>query len=173
MEAEIGLREIAAQTGMEVVIVRPPLVYGPGVKANFLTLMRWLQRGVPLPLGAIHNKRSFVAMGNLLDFLTLCLTHPAAANQTLMVSDGVDVSTTELLRTLAHAMNVKPHLVPLPQHWLERALGLLGRPDIARRLCGNLCADIEKSRRLLDWTPPVSLEQGLRETAQHFLAQKR
>ena len=100
MEAEQGLREIALQTGMEVVIIRPPLVYGPGVKANFAAMMRWLQRGVPLPLGAIHNQRSLVALDNLVDLIVTCLAHPAAANQTFLVSDGEDVSTTELLRRM-------------------------------------------------------------------------
>jgi nucleoside-diphosphate-sugar epimerase len=172
LEAESGLREIATQTGMQVVIVRPPLVYGPGVKANFLTLMRWLQRGVPLPLGAIHNQRSLVGMGNLLDLLQQCLTHPNAANQTFMASDGHDVSTTELLTELARALDVKPHLVPLPQRWLERMLTLLGRADMVPRLCGDLRADIEKTRHLLQWTPPISLEQGLEATAAHFLAHR-
>jgi nucleoside-diphosphate-sugar epimerase len=172
LEAEIGLREMAVQTGMEVVIVRPPLVYGPGVRANFLTMMRWLQRGVPLPLGAIHNQRSLVGMGNLLDLLQLCLTHPAAAHQTFMVSDGHDVSTTELLTALAKALEVHPHLIPLPQRWLERSLTLLGRANMVPRLCGDLRANIDKTRHLLQWTPPVSLDQGLRETALHFLTHK-
>jgi UDP-4-keto-D-QuiNAc 4-reductase len=170
-EAEIGLREIAQQTSLEVVIVRPPLVYGPGVRANFLTMMRWLQHGIPLPLGAIYNQRSLVALDNLLDLLHVCATHPAAANQTFLASDGQDVSTTELLQALAHALNRSPRLVPVPQAWLERTLGLLGRAAIAQRLCGDLAVDITKTCQLLQWTPPLTLAEGLRATAEHFLAQ--
>jgi nucleoside-diphosphate-sugar epimerase len=171
-EAELGLRAIAAQTGMEVVIVRPPLVYGPGVKANFLTMMRWLQRGVPLPLGAIHNQRSLVGLGNLVNLLETCLAHPAAANQTFLASDGHDVSTTELLTALALALHVKARLLPLPQPLLETALRLVGRAEIANRLCGNLAVDTEKTRTLLGWTPPYSLAQGLQATAAHFLTHR-
>lgn len=171
-EAEIGLRRIAAETGMEVVIVRPPLVYGPGVKANFLTMMQWLQRGIPLPLGAIHNQRSLVGLGNLVDLLEKCLTHPAAANQTFLASDGQDVSTTELLRALAKALGVPARLLPVPQAWLEGALDAVGREALAQRLCGNLAVDIKKTRQLLDWTPPYTLAQGLQATADHFLAQR-
>jgi nucleoside-diphosphate-sugar epimerase len=171
-EAELGLRAIAAQTGMEVVIVRPPLVYGPGVRANFLTMMRWLERGVPLPLGSIDNQRSLVGLGNLVDLLAKCLAHPAAANQTFLASDGHDLSTTELLFALATALQVKPRLLPVPQPWLERALSLVGRREMAKRLCGNLAVDIEKTRTLLDWTPPDSLAQGLQGTAAHFLANR-
>lgn len=172
-EAEAGLRAMALQTGMEVVIVRPPLVYGPGVKANFLTIMQWLQRGIPLPLGAIHNQRSLVGLGNLVDLLEKCCTYPAAANQTFLVSDGQDVSITELLYALAHALKVKPRLIPLPQWLLEGTLSLLGRKGMAQRLCGNLAVDIEKTRTLLDWTPPYSVAQGLEATAAHYLATRQ
>jgi nucleoside-diphosphate-sugar epimerase len=171
-EAELGLREIAVQTGMQVVIVRPPLVYGPGVRANFLSMMRWLHRGIPLPLGAIRNQRSFVGLDNLLSLLETCLSHPAAANQTFLVSDGHDLSTTELLKALALALQVKSRLISVPQPWLEQALAVLGRRDMAQRLCGNLAVDIEKTTRLLDWKPPVSPEQGLRDAAEHFLAHR-
>jgi nucleoside-diphosphate-sugar epimerase len=171
-EAEQGLKDIAAQTGLQVVIVRPPLVYGPGVKANFLSMMRWLQRGIPLPLGAIHNQRSLVGLGNLVDLLEQCLTHPQATNQTLLASDGQDVSTTELLQSMATALQVKPRLLPLPQTWLESTLGLLGRGGMAQRLCGNLAVDINHTRTTLDWTPPYSLQKGLEATAAHFLAHR-
>ncbi len=171
-EAELGLRAIAEQTGMQVVIVRPPLVYGPGVKANFLTLMRWLARGVPLPLGAIDNQRSLVGLGNLVDLLETCLTHPAAANQTFLASDGHDVSVTELLTALAAALQVKARLLPVPPPWLERGLALVGRSEITKRLCSNLAVDIEKTRTLLNWTPPYSLAQGLQATAAHYLAHR-
>ena len=165
MEAEQGLREIALETGIEVVIIRPPLVYGPGVKANFSTMMRWLQRGVPLPLGAIHNQRSLVALDNLVDLRVTCLTHPAAANQTFLVSDGEDVSTTELLRRMGQAMGCPARLIPVPASWLKLAAALVGKPDVAQRLCGSLQVDIEKTRRLLGWVPPLSLDEGLRRAA--------
>jgi UDP-glucose 4-epimerase len=165
MEAEQGLLETARQTGMEVVIIRPPLVYGPGVKANFAAMMRWLRCGVPLPLGAIHNQRSLVALDNLVDLIVTCLTHPAAANQTFLVSDGEDVSTTELLRRMGQALGRPARLIPVPVSWLKLAATLVGKPDVAQRLCGSLQVDIEKTRRLLVWTPPISLDEGLRRAA--------
>lgn len=168
MEAEQGLREIAAQTGMEVVIIRPPLVYGPGVRANFAAMMHWLRRGVPLPLGAIHNQRSLVALDNLVDLIVTCLTHPAAANQTLLVSDGEDVSTTELLRRLGKAMDRPARLIPVPAGLLEQATALVGKRDVAQRLCGSLQVDIQKTRQLLGWNPPLTLDQGLKKTAQGY-----
>ncbi|CAM3548987.1 SDR family oxidoreductase [Polaromonas hydrogenivorans] len=166
MEAEQGLREIAAQTGMELVIIRPPLVYGPGVRANFAAMMRWLRRGVPLPLGAIHNQRSLVALDNLVDLIVTCLTHPAAANQTFLVSDGEDVSTTELLRRMGKAMNRPARLVPVSAGWLEQAAALVGKRDMAQRLCGSLQVDIQKTRQLLGWKPPLTLDQGLKKAAE-------
>jgi nucleoside-diphosphate-sugar epimerase len=166
MEAEQGLRAIAVETGMEVVIVRPPLVYGPGVKANFAAMMRWLHRGVPLPLGAIHNTRSLVALDNLVDLILTCVTHPAAANQTFLVSDGEDVSTTELLRRMGKAMNRPARLIPVPASLLKKAAVLVGKGDMAQRLCGSLQVDIQKTRQLLGWTPPLTLDQGLRKAAE-------
>ena len=166
MEAEQGLRELSAQTGMEVVIIRPPLVYGPGVKANFAAMMRWLRRGVPLPLGAIHNQRSLVALDNLVDLLVTCITHPAAANQTFLVSDGEDVSTTELLRRMGQAMSHPARLVPVPASWLQLAATLVGKRDVVQRLCGSLQVDIEKTRQLLGWRPPLTLDQGLKKAAE-------
>jgi len=168
MEAEQGLREMALETGMEVVIIRPPLVYGPGVKANFAAMMRWLRRGVPLPLGAIHNQRSLVALDNLVDLIVTCLTHPAAANQTFLVSDGEDVSTTELLRRMGQAMGRSARLIPVPASWLKLTAALVRKQDVAQRLCGSLQVDIEKTRRLLDWTPPLSLDEGLRKAAKGY-----
>ncbi len=168
MEAEQGLRELSAQTGMEVVIVRPPLVYGPGVKANFATMMRWLQRGLPLPLGAIHNQRSLVALDNLVDLIVTCIDHPAAANQTFLVSDGEDVSTSELLRCMGHAMGKPARLLPVPASWLQLAATVVGKRDVAQRLCGSLQVDIERTRRLLGWTPPLTLDQGLKKAAEGF-----
>jgi nucleoside-diphosphate-sugar epimerase len=162
MEAELGLREISAQTGMEVVIIRPPLVYGPGVKANFALMMRWLWRRIPLPLGAIHNQRSLVALDNLVDLIVTCLTHSAAANQTFLVSDGEDVSTTELLRRMGTAMGRPARLMPVPASWLKLAGAMAGKQDVVQRLCGSLQVDIAKTRSLLGWRPPVSLDEGLR-----------
>lgn len=168
-EAEQGLHRIAADTGLEVVILRPPLVYGPGVKANFLNMMRWLHRGVPLPFGAIHNRRSLVALDNLVDFIVACLDYPAAANQTFLVSDGEDLSTTDLLRRMAAALNVPARLFPVPQNLLEAGFKVAGKSDLARRLCGSLRLDITKARTVLGWYPPVSVNEGLHRTAAHFL----
>jgi nucleoside-diphosphate-sugar epimerase len=161
-EAEQGLRQLAADTGIEVVIIRPPLVYGPGVKANFLSLMRAVQRGWPLPLGAVHNQRSLVALDNLVDFIVTCTTHPQAANQTFLVSDGRDLSTAELVRGLAREAGVPARLVPVPIWVLEAGATLLGKGDAVQRLCGNLQVDISKARSLLGWVPPVSVDDGLR-----------
>jgi len=163
LEAEQGLRELEAKTGMEVVIVRPPLVYGPGVKANFASMMRWVARGVPLPFGAIHNARSMVTLDNLVDLLVTCLKHPAAAGQTFLVSDGDDVSTSELLRRTAQAMGRKAFLLPIPTSMLEGGAALLGKRALAQRLCGSLQVDIEKTRYLLGWNPPLALDQGLKK----------
>ena len=171
-EAEQGLREVAAGSAMEVVIVRPPLVYGPGVKANFLNMMRWVYRGLPLPLGAIHNKRSLVALDNLVDFLMVCTTHPAAGNQTFLVSDGEDLSTTELLVRIAAALGKTPRLIPAPEWMLGAVASLLGKAEFARRLCGSLRVDISKARTLLGWSPPLSIDEGLRRVAADFLANR-
>lgn len=168
MEAEQGLRKIAAETGMEVVIIRPPLVYGPGVKANFAAMMRWLRRGVPLPLGAIDNRRSLVALDNLVDLILACVTHPAAAHQTFLVSDGQDVSTTELLRRMGRAMGCPVRLLAVPAGLLALAAALVGRRAVAQRLCSSLQVDIEKTRQLLGWRPPLTLDQGLKKAAQGF-----
>jgi nucleoside-diphosphate-sugar epimerase len=161
-EAEVGLLQVAEETGMEVVIIRPPLVYGPGVKANFAALMTAVQRGWPLPLGAVHNQRSLVALDNLVDFIITCTTHPQAANQTFMVSDGRDLSTTELVQGLARAAGVPVHQLPVPVWALKAAAALLGKSDAMQRLCGNLQVDISKARRLLGWVPPLSVDDGLR-----------
>lgn len=168
-EAEEGLRKLALQSGMEVVIIRSPLVYGPGVKANFFNMMRWLHKGALLPLGAINNRRSLVALDNLIDFIVICLDHPAAANQTFLVSDGEDLSTTKLLRRLAVALNVPVILLPVPQKLLEWCFKIVGKSDLAQRLCGSLQVNITKARTLLGWNPPVSVDEGLRRTTEHYL----
>lgn len=162
LEAELGLRDLALQTGLEVVIIRPPLVYGPGVKANFAALMRAVQRGVPLPLGAVHNVRSLVGLDNLVDFIVTCLAHPKAANQNFMVSDGQDLSTTDLIRAMAQGAGVKARLVPAPVWALKAVANVLGKGEAVQRLCGSLQVDITKARTLLDWTPPVTVFEGLR-----------
>lgn len=169
MEAEQGLRAIAAETGMDVVIIRPTLVYGPGVKANFLSMMRWLHKSVPLPFGAIHNRRSLVALDNLVDLIVTCIDHPAAANQTFLVSDGEDLSTTELLRRMATALGKPARLLPVPSWLLEAGAAMLGKKALSQRLCGSLQVDISKTRELLGWTPPLSVDAALRKTAKHFL----
>lgn len=161
-EAEQGLRQLSANTGMEVVIIRPALVYGPGVKANFAALMHAVQRSWPLPLGAVHNQRSLVALDNLVDFIVTCITHPQAANQTFLVSDGQDLSTTELVRGMAQAAGVPARLLPVPVWALQAGASLLGKGDAVQRLCGNLQVDISKARNLLGWVPPMSVEEGLR-----------
>lgn len=170
MEAEIGLRSIAAESDMEVVIIRPVLVYGPGVKANFRSVMSWLNRGIPLPLGATNNKRSLVALDNLIDLIITCIDHPAATNQTFLVSDGEDLSTTELLRRMSKALGKPARLLPVPPSLLKLSARVLGKGDVAQRLCGSLQVDISKTTELLAWRPPVTVDQALQETADEFLA---
>ncbi len=163
-EAEQGLRQLSLDTGMDVVVIRPPLVYGPGVKANFAALMRAVKSGWPLPLGAVHNQRSLVALNNLVDFIGICITHPQAANQTFLISDGHDLSTTELVRCLAQAAGAPERLMPVPVWVLQMGAKFIGKVDAMQRLCGNLQVDISKSRRLLGWKPPVSVDLGLRQS---------
>lgn len=168
-EAEAGLLALAAETGMEVVIIRPPLVYGPGVGANFLRMMRWLHRRVPLPLGAMDgNLRSLVALDNLVDLLMTCIDHPAAANQVFLVSDGEDLSTTALVRRLAAAMAVPARLFPVPLWLLDASASLLGKKAMLNRLCGNLRVDISHTRQVLGWSPLVDVDEGLRRAAAGF-----
>jgi nucleoside-diphosphate-sugar epimerase len=171
-EAEDGLRALATETGMDVVIIRPVLVYGPGVKGNFLSMMQWLDRSIPLPLGAICNKRSLVALDNLVDLIVTCMWHPAAANQTFLVSDDEDVSTTELLRRMGEALGKPAHLLPLPAWVLTTGAFLFGKRVLSQRLCGSLQVDISKTKILLGWSPPMSVNDGLRGAAQYFLTSK-
>lgn len=167
-EAEQELIKLAEETDMEVVIIRPPLVYGEGAKANFLSMMRYLYKGVLLPFGAIHNQRSLVALDNLVDLIVTCILHPAAANQIFLASDGEDMSTTELLRRTAAALGKPARLVPVPQWLLESGLKVLGKKDLAQRLCGSLQVDISKARDILGWTPPITVDEGLAQTAKYF-----
>jgi len=170
LEAEQGLIELAHETGMEVVIIRPPLVYGPGVKGNFASMVRWVRKGIPLPLGAVYNKRSFLALENLVDFIALCADperSPRAANQVFLISDGEDVSTTELLRKVANAYNVAPRLLPIPAIWIQAVARLLGRRIAVDRLLGSLVVDSSKARDLLGWKPVISMDEQLKEMASH------
>ncbi|WP_375738000.1 UDP-glucose 4-epimerase family protein [Pseudomonas boanensis] len=169
LEAEIQLKSLAEATGMEVVIIRPPLVYGPGVRANFLSMMRWLQKGIPLPLGAINNRRSLVALDNLVDLIVTCIDHPGAANEIFLVSDGEDLSTSELLRRMGKAMGKSARLLPVPVWVLELGAAALGKRAFSHRLCGSLQVDIYKARALLGWTPPFGVDESLQKAAQHFL----
>lgn len=168
LEAEIGLLKLAATTSMQVVIIRPVLVYGPGVKANFLSMMRVLDKGVPLPFGRINNKRSLVSLDNLVDFIFCCLNHPAAANQVFLVSDGEDLSTSELLGRLARSLGKKAILLPVPERFIRLIASLFGQRKFADRLCGSLQVDITKNRTLLGWVPPVKVDDALIKTAKHF-----
>jgi nucleoside-diphosphate-sugar epimerase len=161
-EAEQGLWELASETGMELVIIRPPLVYGPGVKGNFASMIKLVEKGLPLPLGAIHNKRSLVALDNLVDLIITCIDHPNAANQTFLVSDGEDLSTTELLQGVAEAMGKPSRLIPVPAGLLQFGATLLGKKAMAQRLLGSLQVDISKTESLLGWQPPLSVEEGLK-----------
>jgi nucleoside-diphosphate-sugar epimerase len=170
LEAEQALLALAAQTCMEVVIIRPPLVYGPEAPGNFASLVRWVQRGLPLPLGAVHNKRSFVALENLVSLVLLCAERgrsPQAANQVFVVADGEDVSTSTLLRKVAQAAGRPSRLLPVPVSWLRAGAGLLGKRAVADRLLGNLQADSTKARTLLGWHPVVTMDEQLAKMFEH------
>lgn len=168
-EAEQGLREIESATGMEVVVLRPPLVYGPGVGANFLRLMRMVEKRRPLPFGRVENRRSLLYLGNFTDAIRLCLEHPAAAGKTYLLSDGEDVSSADLVRRLARAMKRPARLLPVPASWLRTAGALAGRSAEMDRLLGSLAVDSSQIRRELGWRPPFSMEDGLGQTVAYFL----
>jgi nucleoside-diphosphate-sugar epimerase len=162
VEAEKGLREIALSTGMEVIIIRPPLVYGPAAPGNFSRLIRIINKGYPLPLGAIHNQRSFLALDNLIDFILVCIAHPAAANETFLVADGEDISTTEFLQRIGKVLGEPVTLLALPM-WMLKILALcIGKSAEVRQLCESLQIDISKARNVLGWDPPISVDEGLR-----------
>jgi len=175
-EAEQGLLELAKNTEMEVVIIRPPLVYGPGVKANFASMMKWMNKAVPLPFGAIHNKRSLVALDNLVSFIIHCADYkntPQAANKVFLISDGEDVSTTELLQKVAKAFGKKALLLPVPVRLMTLAAKLLGKGDVANRLFGSLQVDSSKARELLGWKPIITMDEQLKKAADAYLEKRR
>ncbi|EGR1448222.1 SDR family oxidoreductase [Vibrio cholerae] len=172
-EAEIELKKLAIETGMEVVIIRPTLVYGPGVKANFASLMNLVSKGIPLPFGSItQNKRSLVSINNLVDLIVTCIDHPKAANQVFLVSDDHDVSTSEMVRELAIALGKPTWQLPVPI-WCYKLFGkLFGKSDIVDRLTGSLQVDISHTKETLGWKPPQTLQDGFKQTAQAFLQAK-
>ncbi|WP_230970986.1 UDP-glucose 4-epimerase family protein [Nitrogeniibacter aestuarii] len=162
LNAEQRLFELSAQSGMEVVVIRPPLVYGPGVKANFQRLVNLVRKSVPLPFGKVENRRSLVGIENLVDLIATCIDHPKAAGQVFLVSDGQDVSTSQLVQSIGRAMGVSTRLVPVPVRLLTWVARRLGRSDMIDRLCGDLRVDIRKARTELGWKPRVSLDEGLK-----------
>jgi len=169
LEAENGLMKIARETGMEVVVIRPPLVYGPGVKANFKKMIHCLNKGVPLPLGSIHNKRTLVALDNLVDLINTCIDHPAAANQVFLAGDDEDVSTTLLLQKVGDALGKPARLIKVSPKLIKIGAAMLGKSDTANRLLGNLQVDISKARELLGWEPPVTVDEGIKKAVEGFL----
>ncbi len=172
-EAEQGLLKIAAESSMDVVIIRPPLIYGPGVKANFLRLLGWIERGIPLPLAGIRNQRSLLAVDNLVDFLIICLDHPAAANEVFLVSDGEDMSTAELAQCIAKHIGHSARLFSVPQLLMSLGASLLGKRPVADRLTRSLQINSSKARQLLQWQPPLSVDEAMAETANWYLQQKK
>lgn len=172
-EAEQVLHRIAAESGLEIVIVRPPLIYGPGVKGNFLSLLRLVGSGLPLPFASCHNRRSLVGLNNFIDLLVQCVLHPAAAGQTFLVSDGEDLSTPELLRRMAQAFGKHACLLPVPAGWLQLAARLAGRTGVYERLCGSLQVDTGNTRRVLNWSPPQTVAAELMSTVQWYISQQR
>jgi len=162
LEAEQGLFELSKKSEMEIVIIRPPLVYGPGVKGNFASMVNLLNRGLPLPLGAVNNKRSLIGIDNLVDMIITCIDHPAAANQVFLAGDGEDLSTTELLKTVASSLGRSSRLIPVPVPILMLAAKLIGKKRLALKVLGSLQVDISKARFMLGWVPPLSLEEGLK-----------
>ncbi|MBT3812250.1 MAG: SDR family oxidoreductase [Gammaproteobacteria bacterium] len=167
-EAEQGLMSLTHSTSMQVVIIRPPLVYGPDVKANFAKMINWLAKGIPLPFGAIHNKRSLIALDNLLSFIMLCITHPKATNEVFLIADGEDVSTTQLLQKIAHALHKKSVLVPVPVSWMRIVAALCGKQEVANRLFTSLQVDSSKATALLGWEPVISIDKQLQKMTDSY-----
>ncbi|MGL1959349.1 MAG: SDR family oxidoreductase [Colwellia sp.] len=169
-EAEIGLKKIADKTGMEIVIIRPPLIYGVGVKANFAAILQLSAKGIPLPFGCLNkNRRSLVFIDNLIDLIITCIEHPKATNQTFLVSDNNDLSTYQMTQLLAQACNKSGWQIPIPVFLFYLAGKITGKTSIVQRLCSSLVLDISKTKELLNWHPPYSVQQGFAKTAQPFL----
>lgn len=167
-EAEKTLRSIAAESGLEVVVVRPPLVYGPGVRGNFLRLMRLVDRALPLPWPKEENRRSMIGAENLADFLVLCVDHPKAAGHSFLVKDSEDVSTRELITRLARLLDRPVRLVPVPESLIRLAVRLTMKNEAAGRVLDSLVIDSDSAQQLLDWVPPVTLDEGLAATARWY-----
>lgn len=166
-EAEAQLKQLAQEMGMEVTIIRPPLIYGPGVKGNFASLISWVRKGLPLPLGGVtHNRRSLVGLDNLVDVILVCADHPKAANQTFLISDGEDLSTTELLKRIGKALKQPARLLWVPSGAISLMAGLVGKKVISQRLLGSLQVDIKKTCEMLDWKPYVAVDEGLRRAVE-------
>ncbi|MEZ5628484.1 MAG: SDR family oxidoreductase [Rhodocyclaceae bacterium] len=170
LAAERYVASLCERSTMTYTVIRPPLVYGPGVKANFHSMMKWLCTGLPLPLGAIDNRRSLIGLENLVDLIMTAAQHPMAANQVFLAGDGEDLSTTELLRRVARALGRPARLLPMPAAWIFATARMLGRQSLAARLCGSLQVDTAKARTLLGWQPPDTVDEGLRKTAADYLA---
>ena len=167
-EAEEALKKIAEETGMELVVIRPPLVYGPGVKANFLSLLKLSKLSVPLPFGLVNNQRSMIYRENLVDFIIQCIDHPNAANQTFLISDGHDLSLSNLIRSIRKAMNKPAWLLPVPISLFKLAGKITGKTAVVDRLVGDLQVDSSKAQRLLGWKPPYTVEEGIKATVADF-----
>lgn len=161
-EAEVGLKKIAKDTGMEIVIIRPPLVYGNGAPGNFGALLNVAEKNLPLPLGSINNQRSFVAVDNLIALIITCIDHPNAANQTFLVSDDEEISTTNLLKKLTLAAGKKPWLLPVPVSFLKFLASIVGKKAAVERFSSSLTVDIEHTKKTLNWKPPITLDEGIR-----------
>ncbi|MFA0237736.1 UDP-glucose 4-epimerase family protein [Vibrio sp. 10N.222.55.C7] len=168
-EAEVELNQLSKETGLEVVIIRPPLVYGPGVKANFLSMMRMIDKGIPLPFGAIKNQRSLVYLENLCSLILTCCQHPSAPGHTFLASDNHDVSTTQLMQTIALSMNKTPRLLPIPMSWIQLVASVLKKQHIAQRICGSLQVETRLTKEILGWVPPVTFEEGIKKTVDAYL----
>ncbi len=171
-EAEQALLSLARETDMEVVIIRPPLVYGPGVKANFATMIKWVDKGIPLPFCAVRNLRSLLALDNLVDFILCCIDHPNAANEIFLISDGKDVSSPTLLRKVAMALDKKAWLIPVPVNWIKFVLTFAGKKELASRMFGSLQIDSSKARDILNWKPVVTMDDALKKTVAAYKAEK-
>ncbi|MCU7806364.1 MAG: SDR family oxidoreductase [Candidatus Thiodiazotropha sp. (ex Semelilucina semeliformis)] len=168
-EAECALLSLSTDSSFETVIIRPPLVYGPGVKANFYKLMQLIHKGYPLPFGSIHNLRSLVSLENLVDLISVCIDHPDAANETFLISDGKDISTSDLVKIIAQAMGRPDRQFNIPSSWLNSAAALFGKIDVANRLLGNLQVNIEKTQKILNWQPVITLEDAIKLTTADYL----